>query len=754
MIEFGLVLLGIILLAIATWRFFPQIPLRLFVWLQTRVFYRIRTVGIDQVPREGGALLVPNHVSYLDWLFLMAAVDRPVRFLLERSYAEHWFLRPFVKRIGAIAISSRGGPRETLRGLREAGECLDRGELVCIFAEGQITRIGVTLPFKRGIERVLRGRTTPVVPVHLDRLWGKPLSRRGRRLVLRPPKRIPSPILLSFGAPLPSTTPFHRVRNAVNELGADAWMMRRDDYRPLHHAFIRRARRHPFEFAMWDPLRGRVRRFMALVGTIAVGGALRDTWRDSERVGILLPPSNAAALTNLAATIAGRATVNLNYTAGNAALESAIRQAGIRSVITARKFLQKTKLRLPDDIEPIWIEDVVKGISRGERLRALRVALSSSTAAIERRLGATKPPSAKDVATIIFSSGSTGEPKGVELTHFNIASNAEGVVQVFHIEPGDRLLGILPLFHSFGTLMMWISSTLELGVAYLPNPLDADAVGDAVERNRVTLILATPTFLQLYLRRCTPEHFRSLRHVIVGAEKLPMRLAYAFKERFGVFPLEGYGATECSPVITVNVDDVRDEGAHQIGNRAGSVGMPLPGVAVRILDPDTNEETPRGEPGMLWVRGPNVMRGYLGREDLTLDVIHDGWYRTGDIAIQDERGFITITDRLARFSKIGGEMIPHGRIEEALQDAAEREERVFAVTGVPDERRGERIVVLHTLDPVAIPSILDALASGDHLPALFRPRADAFHVVDEIPVLGTGKLDLAAVKRMARNATA
>jgi acyl-[acyl-carrier-protein]-phospholipid O-acyltransferase / long-chain-fatty-acid--[acyl-carrier-protein] ligase len=274
------------------------------------------------------------------------------------------------------------------------------------------------------------------------------------------------------------------------------------------------------------------------------------------------------------------------------------------------------------------------------------------------------------------------------------------------------------------------------------------AIGDLVQRFRLTFLVTTPTFLQLYQRRCTPEQFSSLRIVLTGAEKLPARLAQAFEDHFGVAPVEGYGVTECAPVISVNCPDFRAAGFFQPASRRGTVGQPLPGVSVQIVDPDSFAPLPADTPGMLLVKGPNVMQGYLGREDLTAGAIRDGWYITGDIAKLDEDGFLTITDRLSRFSKIGGEMVPHGKVEEALQQAAGADMQVFAVTGIPDEKKGERLAVLHTLDESRLPDILSKLTEQG-LPNLFIPGRNQFVRVDALPVLGTGKLDLRGIKRVA-----
>jgi acyl-[acyl-carrier-protein]-phospholipid O-acyltransferase / long-chain-fatty-acid--[acyl-carrier-protein] ligase len=359
-----------------------------------------------------------------------------------------------------------------------------------------------------------------------------------------------------------------------------------------------------------------------------------------------------------------------------------------------------------------------------------------------------------ELATVIFSSGSTGDPKGVMLTHFNIMSNISQVSQVFMLDGRDKILGILPFFHSFGfTAGLWLPAVQGVGVVFHPNPLDAQVIGGLVEKYKVTFLIATPTFLQAYMRRCTPESFGSLEYVLVGAEKLQERVALAFEDQFGIRPLEGYGCTECSPVVTVNGKDFRAPGFRQVAARRGKIGHPLPGVSVKVVDIDSGEPVAPGTAGMLLVKGPNVMRGYLGRPEKTAEVLRDGWYTTGDIAMMEEDGFLTITDRLSRFSKIGGEMVPHIRIEEKLQELADATEQVFAVTAVPDEKKGERLVVVHTLAEARLGPVLEKLAQSD-LPALWKPKANQFVHVEAIPVLGTGKMDLRGIRTMAAAQTA
>jgi acyl-[acyl-carrier-protein]-phospholipid O-acyltransferase / long-chain-fatty-acid--[acyl-carrier-protein] ligase len=726
----------------------PESFLRFFLICLSKVLYRVRVVGRSNVPAEGGALLVPNHVTFADGLFVFAATDRPVRFVIYASYFDHPITGFLLRTLRAIPISPSGGPKMILQAFREAGKALDAGELVCLFPEGQITRTGVMTPFQRGLERIVKGRNTPIIPMHLDRLsqsFFAPASHR------RLPDRPLYPVTVSIGEPLPPDAPLHQIRAAIRGLETSAWEYRKDDCRPLHHSFIRQARKHPRRLAFADLMTPEVSYIKAVTGSIMIARALRERWAGQANVGVLLPASVGSALVNLAATLSGKVVVNLNFTAGRAGMDSACAQAGLTTVVTSRAFLEKGKLEPPATVELIYLEDVMKGATTQQRLGALALAMFAPIRVLERLAGAEKRPTADDTVTIIFSSGSTGEPKGVILSHYNIDSNAEAIAQVYRVLPGDRLIGILPPFHSFGYTIFWFAANWGIGTAFHANPLDAASVGTLVEQYRVTILLATPTFLQLYMRRCTPAQFGAIRLVLAGAEKMTESQALAFEDTFGIRPMEGYGLTECSPVVAVNTFDWREPSFFQPGCRRGYVGQPLPGVSVRIVNPDTYEPLGPDAPGLVLVKGPNVMQGYLGRPDLTAAAFRDGWYVSGDQGFLNEDGFLKITGRLSRFSKIGGEMVPHGLVEESLQQASGADEQVFAVTAVGDERKGEKLVVLHTLSEPAVDKALERLGSFG-LPNLFIPRRENFVKIDQIPMLGTGKLDLRAMRKVAEAA--
>ena len=758
----------------------PDSLVRLVLWMLTHTFYRIKVVGRDNIPEKGGALFVSNHMSFTDALFLIASTDRQIRFIMHTDIYNFPIIHPLAVILRAIPMSAEGGAKALIHSFREATNGIKNGDVVCIFAEGQITRTGQMLPFRRGFQRIMKGIDEPIIPIHLDRVWGSIFSFEKGKFIWKWPHKIPYPITVTFGKPLPSTTPVQEVRRVVQELSTDAFVYRRKDMRPLHRAFIEETRRHRHRFAMADGLNPKVTYHQVLIRSIVLAQKMTTLFNSpsltkegvgggGEMVGLLIPPSVSGACLNITALLCGKILVNLNYTTSQESFDSSIRQCKITTVVTARAFMEKIKLTIP--VKTIYLEDLLPQITSLDKIMALLKAWFYPITWIEKSLGSNRKWQLDDMATVIFSSGSTGDPKGVMLSHYNIYSNLEGVAQVLAVDKHDRILGVLPFFHSFGfTGTLWFPLIKGFGVVFHPNPMDARVIGALCAKYKGTLLVATPTFLQAYIRRVDPGQFGSLRFVLVGAEKLSDRIAFAFEDKFGIRPYEAYGTTECSPAVSINTISFRAPGFYQVGGKRGRIGHPLPGISVRIVDPeletkdlrletrDSQPETrdqrletidlPIGQTGLLLVKGPNIMLGYLDKPEKTKEVIQDGWYITGDIATLDEDGFITITDRLSRFSKIGGEMVPHVKIEDILHELAGSTQQTFAVTAIPDERKGEKLIVLHTLDDIKLQEVISKLPTSG-LPNLWIPKADAFIKIDSIPVLGTGKLDLRQIKQIA-----
>jgi acyl-[acyl-carrier-protein]-phospholipid O-acyltransferase/long-chain-fatty-acid--[acyl-carrier-protein] ligase len=748
----ALVVLASAALALAVCWWWPYAVLRLGLWLATHSFYRLHVLGRDNLPARGGALLVCNAVSYLDWLLLLAAQPRKIRFVLFSPWAGRWWLRHFLPWTGSIVVDGAAGPRDVVRALREARRAVAAGDLVCLFIENRRMRGGFTLPFHRGLRRVVRGLQAPLIPACLDQDRGTLFTLSGGRTSWRRPIERPHRADVAFGQPLPPTTRAADVCLAVHKLSADCAVARNARRRPVHRQFVRMAAHHPFRPCLIDsttPDR-QLSYARALAGVLCFRRLLRPLLGDEPIVALWLPPSTGSALANVTLAVLGKTTVNLNYTSSAAVVHSALRQCGARHVLTSQRFIARMPLSLPEGVEAVYLEDLAPRVTGWQRLRAFLAVVCLPGFVLERWVLGLGRHGVGDLATIIFSSGSTGEPKGVMLSHGNVAANTESMVQAINLSPRDRVLGVLPFFHSFGySVTLWAPLQVGGSAVYHPDPRQAKEIGELCKKHRCTIYLSTATFLRFCLRRCEPDDFRSLRMLICGAEKLPQSLAADFEKKFGQFPLEGYGCTELSPAAATNLPDVDIDGFALLNNRPGTIGPPLPGVAVRVVHPDTREPVAAGSEGLLLVYGANVMQGYLNHPEMTQQVVCDGWYVTGDMARVDDDGYLTLTGRLSRFAKCGGEMVPLERIEEVLHEVLGTSERVCAVTCVPDEARGERIVVLYiSYEGLEVRAWCQQVSSRG-LPNLWVPAERDFVRVAELPLLGSGKLNLQRVKEMA-----
>ncbi len=703
-----------------------------------RLTWRITATGREHVPATGGCLLVCNHLSFGDWLPLLATLPRQPRFMVFAGFFRVPVVGFFLRAAGAVPVDGGGGRQALLASITATVNAAKGGEIVVVFPEGKLSRCGTTDSFRSGMERIASRAGVPVIPVHIHGLYGTWFSKAPRIWA----RRAGWPMLrrrvdLRFGAPLPSDTSAGVARDQVMALShqhALAQARRRND--TLDRAFLRQAWKRPFAITVQDA-GGKMRAWQVAAAARRLLPLLQLA-KDETCVGVVLPPGRGGTVVNVALAMAGRTAVNLNHTAGAAQLARMCELAGVRTVISAGLYLRKIG-------NPTLAGRVVMVEELLPKLSKIGLVLTAFGHWLLPWLGRVSRPD--DVAAIVFSSGSTGDPKGVALTHRQVLANAAVTMRGLDLHGGDDVvLSPLPLFHSFGLIPgLWLGLTHGMTVAAQPDPTDGKALGDLAQATGASFLISTATFVRGYLRRIEPEQLKRLRLCVVGAERCPAELKTQFKERFGADLLEGYGCTELAPTVAINLPTIDYAGEREVRSRDGSVGRALPGLHVFAVDPDSKAILPPNREGLLIVRSPSRMQGYLNRDDLTSAAfIHDG-YNTGDIGKVDDDGFIFITGRLARFAKIAGEMVPLDNVESALQTAVGLDIEV-AVAAISDSARGERLVILHTTFAGSWDAVLTTI---EHLPPLWRPKARDAREVPAIPKLGTGKRDLAGLKRLA-----
>ncbi|MEH6580032.1 MAG: acyl-[ACP]--phospholipid O-acyltransferase [Amphritea sp.] len=731
----------------------PEALVRVLVAALMKRKYNLQVLGFENLPEAGrGVLLLGNHISWLDWAMIQMACPRHIHFVMERSIFERWYLKWFLSMYKVIPIS-RGKSRDALA---QVGELISAGQVVCLFPEGAISHTGQIGEFKRGFERACEGANGVIVPFYMRGLWGSRFSRSTDKMKSIRSGGLKRDVIVAYGKPLPIDSDAVTVKKKVGELSIHTWDQYTTRMEPLPQTFIRTAKNAISDMAITD-VQGEPLSYRRLL-TACTLFSRRLVSAKGQRLGLLMPTSTAGAIANIAGLFAGKTLVNLNFTASEEALLSALKQAEVQTILTAHKFVNKLQARGIDP-EPlfagrtvIYMEDVKAGIGKTEGLLTMGLVSLLPTFILQKVL--CRHSLLEDTAALLFSSGSEGAPKGVMLSHRNILANLRQIADVLNVRDEDCIMATLPLFHAFGLTVTCFMPLIEgIPVVCHPDPTDALNIGKGVAKYRATMMCATSTFLRLYTRnnRLHPLMFASLRVVVAGAEKLDSKVQQAFEQKFRVPVVEGYGSTETTPVASVNLPDyLAVEGWFvQEGTRAGTVGLPLPGSTFRIVDPDTLEELPTGEDGLILIGGTQIMQGYLNNPGKTAEVVIalDGlrWYKSGDKGHLDGDGFLTIVDRYSRFAKLGGEMVSLGALEATVHKVLEDEEAQLVAINLPDEKKGEKVVMLvdADIDPDSFRSYL--IDKG--VPALMLP-AHTFRV-DGIPLLGSGKTNYPAAKVMA-----
>ena len=730
----------------------PNLFVRLLLIPLLHSRYKLHIRGLKNLPQQGGVLLLGNHISWIDWLVLQIASPRAIKFVMERSIYNRWYLKWFLKHFNIIPISGASS-RGAISQIRER---LDNGEVVALFPEGMISYNGQLNEFKRGFEIAIKDSNIPIIPFYIHGLWGSTFSRADENYKVMSREGKKRHIVVALGEEMPSTSSALEVKQAVSALSFKTWEERVSDSKPLQYSWLKRAKANLRKRSVVDSMGSDLNNAKMITAVLLFVKSLKTTLKGRENIGVLLPASSIGSIVNMALFVLGKRPINLNYTLSRDAMESALNKADVQVVIGSDRFMQKLSNKgfSFDEVigdKMVSVESIGASFTKFNKVSSLIQAYIMPQFMIELFYFA--KVSIDDTATILFSSGSEGSPKGIELTHKNLMANIHQVSALLNFQDKDVILNSLPIFHSFGLTVTTLLPLCEgITMVSAPDPTDAVGIGKLSARYQATIMFGTSTFFRLYTknRKLHPLMFESIRMIVAGAERLKPEIKEAFKAKFSKEIFEGYGATETSPVISVNMPDSLDLDSMRpiIGNKLGSVGQPIGGTIVKIVDPISLETLPVGEDGLIIVGGSQVMKGYLNDEKKTADAIVtiDGirYYKTGDKGHIDSDGFIYIVDRYSRFAKIGGEMISLGSVEESIQNIFGETIEIMAVA-LPDEKKGEQIVLLY-IGELSEDEIKERIKDSDTI-AIMRPNR--LFKVEELPKLGTGKADFKGAKSLA-----
>ena len=727
----------------------PFESFRYLLKLILRIRYKLEIEGLENIPNDGrGVLFLSNHVSFIDGIILQMAYHKQIRYVIDRYYYEKWYLKPFLDFLAVIPISPRGSKKA----LEEVTNALNNGDVVALFPEGHLTYTGQMDSFQKGFQVATAGVTNAVIiPVYLRGLWEDKYSRASSKMKAKKSRLLG----INFGKEIDIHSTPLEVKEAIFDLSIKSWITYSHSFNAIPKLWIHTSKKVGSGLCMADSTGAKVSGHRFATGVFMIASSLKKSLKNSQNIGVVLPTSVGGAIANMSLFTLGKTVVNLNYSSGVKSLLYALEDASIKQIITSKLFITKLKAKgfdlteVLEKVEVIYLEDIKEKMSKVKGLLTL-IFVKVAPTSLLNLIYITKKDT-NDTTAILFSSGSEGKPKGIELTHKNLIGNVKQCATLFNPNDKDVMLGTLPIFHSFGFMATMLLPLLEgIPLVAHPDPTDGYAIGKLSAQYKATILLGTATFYRLYTRnkKLIPLMFKDIRLAIAGAEKLPKEIREAFKHKFDIDIHEGYGATETSPAVGVNIEDVlrTDDWKVHKAHKQGTIGLPVVGTNFKIVTPDTFEPLALGEEGMILIGGVQVMKGYLNNPEKTKEVIKeiDGirWYVTGDKGSLDEDGFLTIVDRYSRFAKIAGEMVSLGMVERELSKCLQEDE-LLSITALPDIKKGEKLVLLLEGDINLLKSKIKEL----EINPLLLPSE--YFEVETIPKLGTGKSDFAGIKRLA-----
>lgn len=712
----------------------PQDLIQSIIRSALRLFYRVEITGLDHYKKTGSsAVLIANHTSYLDALLLGAFLPDQLTYAINTHIAEKWWVRPAFTFFDLLAVDPTN-PMSTKTMIK----AVQSGRRLVIFPEGRITLTGALMKVYEGPGTISYLADAPLLPIRIDGADRSLFSRlKGlvkRRVFPKITINIQEPVKFDVPEGLSARERRGFIGRELYDVMSDVIFKTSNMERPLFHALLDAKAIHGgSHIILEDVERAPINYKKLVLGSFVLGRKIAMFTKPRERVGVMLPNTVGTAVTFFALLCYGRVPAMLNFSAGLGNMISAIKTAEIKTVLTAKRFvdlggLEEAVAAIDEYADVCYLEDLKGEIGLGDKIFGLFASLLPNIA--HNILSGKPSPEAE--AVILFTSGSEGTPKGVVLSHKNIQSNRYQIIAQVDFTPSDRVFNALPIFHSFGLTGGFLLPILSgLKIFLYPSPLHYRIVPELVYDSNATIMFGTDTFLSGYAKFAHPYDFYSMRYVFAGAEKLKPETKSLWAERFGVRVLEGYGATETSPVLAVNT---------AMQAKSGTVGRLVPGIEFKL---ETIPGIDVG--GKLVVRGPNVMKGYLREENPgILEKPEGGWYDTGDIVEIDDEGYITIVGRAKRFAKVAGEMVSLTAVEGVLNKLWPDE--AYVVVSMQDDKKGEQLVLITTFKEMTKEMIREGIKS-DRYSELMAPKK--ILIVDEIPLLGTGKTDYVRAQKLA-----